>query len=110
MLNDFLPPRFADHTLELSSNAQEIRVLDRQCLLKCKLSAYSNRATANDYLDIKDLISRFPDEIRGYKNRLDQEYVEYFIEQGLMPRESQATVQQAKRILMLSRPSSPSST
>lgn len=110
MLNDILPPRFTDHTLKLSSNAQELRVLDRQCLLKSKLSAYSSRATANDYSDIKDLISRFPDEIRGYRHRLDQEYVEFFIEQGLMKRESQATVQQAKRILMLTVPPSPSST
>ena len=109
MLNDFLPPRFTDYTLKVLTNAQEVRVLDRQCLLKCKLSAYSDRATANDYSDIKDLIFRFSDEIRGYKHELDQEYVEYFIEHGLMKRESQATVQQAKRILMLTGPPSPSS-
>lgn len=52
---------------------------------------------------------RSPDEIREYEHRLDQEDVEYFIDEGLVPTESQATVQQTKRILMLTGLPSPSS-
>ncbi|KAF6220983.1 hypothetical protein HO133_002664 [Letharia lupina] len=83
MINGFLLPRFTHHTMKLTTNAQKICVLDRQCLLK--------------------------NGIREYKHRLDQEDVEYFIDEGLVPTESQATVQQTKRILMLTGPPSPSS-
>lgn len=53
MLNGVLLPRFTHHTMKLTTNAQKIRVLDRQCLLKNKLSAYSDRPEQNDYFDIK---------------------------------------------------------
>ncbi|KAA6406473.1 MAG: hypothetical protein FRX48_09744 [Lasallia pustulata] len=110
MLNEFLPHRFTDHIEKVTVNAQEIWVLDRQCLLKCKLSAYGNRAAEKDYEDIKTLIFGYPDEVQGYKHKLDQESVEFFINEGIVPLESQETVQLAKRILMLTEPSSLSST
>ena len=108
MLGDFLPSRFTDHTMTLYIDTQEVRVLDRECLLKCKLRAYRNRPTQNDYDDIKNLIFSEPEETRGYRDQLDPETIEFFIDQALVPNESGEIVQQAKYILMLTEPPSPS--
>ena len=103
MLGDWLPVLFARHTtIATTADMQEIRFLDRQCLLKCKLAAYSNRLSTNDYNDIKDLIFRFSDEVRAFKHTLDQELVDFFITHGLAEENEQdSVIQEAKRIMVI---------
>ena len=66
----------------------------------------SDRAIQTDYVEIKKLIFRFQDEVRGFKHTHHQEYVKYLIDQGLEPTEPQATVHQAQRIFDTHQPSS----
>lgn len=94
--------------MEATFNARKFRVLDCPCLLRCKLSSYSSRFSRNDYNDIKTLIFRYAEEIQGCKQELDREYVEIFINQGIVSRESQDTIQLFKRTLMLTEPSTSS--
>lgn len=106
MLNDLFPPRYRNHIVRGVVDGKESWVLDNQCLLKCKLSAYTDRATENDYIDIRGLAFRYYDQIQTYKHSLDLDHIEFFLDEVLV-RESQETVTFLKCVLLPIEPSSP---
>lgn len=68
--------------LPTSSGMKPIYLIKPFYLLRGKMAAFMGREKGSDMMDIQQLLLTFPDEIRGFADRLDPEAVTFFLQRS----------------------------